>query len=300
MPFARSGSTITPAPDELGSLTQTSSGWLYVAGDNTRYEFNTSGRLVKQSEPYGLYHNLVYGSGGIVTVADSFGNSLSFTEDVHFQPRTLTAPGVSIAYNYDGPVRLLTAVKTTGSEVGTRTYHYENSTYSRFLTGITDERGIRFATFAYDSAGRAISSTHAGGADLTQVAYNTNGTVTVTNPLGKQATYHFTVINGVKRISQIVGVPSPNCPASNSTYTYDTRGLLVSQTDNKGNITEYAYNARGLRTSNIQAVGTSQQRVTTATWHPSLPLPMQITEPDRTVTYTRDALGRVLTRTISD
>lgn len=300
MPFARSGSTITPEPDELGSLMQVGSGWLYVAGDNTRYEFNADGRLVKQSEPYGLYHSLVYGAAGLVTVTDSFGNSLSFTEDAHLQPLAFTAPGVSIAYTYDGTARLLTVAKTTGTETGTRTYHYENPTYPRFLTGITDERGVRYATFTYDSLGRAISSTHAAGADLTQVAYNADGTATVTNPLGKEAIYHFTVINGVKRITQIEGEPSPNCPASNSTYTYDARGQLTRQTDANGNVTQYAYNARGLRVLYTQAVGTAEQRTTRTAWHPTLPFPMQITEPDRIRAYTRDAHGRVLTRTISD
>jgi uncharacterized protein RhaS with RHS repeats len=34
--------------------------------------------------------------------------------------------------------------------------------------GIVDEDDNRYATFAYDSTGRAISSQHAGGADLVQ------------------------------------------------------------------------------------------------------------------------------------
>ena len=301
IPFTRSGSTITADADELGHLAQTSTGWLYTAVDNSRYAFNTQGRLIRQSEPYGLYHDLAYAPNGLVTVTDSFGNSFSFTEDAHFQPRSLTAPGISVAYTYDSSDRLLSATKTADAiVVGTRTYHYENPTYPRFLTGITDELDVRYATFAYDSQGRAISSSHAAGADLTQVTYNANGTVTVTNPLGKQSTYHFSTIVGVKRITQIVGEPAPNCPASNSTFTYDTRGLLTSQTDHLGHITQHTYNARGLRTSTTEAVGTAQQRVTTTTWHPTLPLPMQIVEPQRTTTYTRDTQGRVLTRTIAD
>ena len=301
IPFTRSGVTITADADELGHLVQTSTGWLYTAVDNSRYAFNVDGRLIQQSEPYGLHHNLTYGPGGSITVTDSFGNSFSFTEDAHFQPRSLTAPGISVTYTYDSSDRLLSATKTADATVvGTRTYHYENTTYPRFLTGITDELDVRYATFTYDSQGRAISSSHAAGADLTQVTYNANCTVTVTNPLGKQSTYHFATIQGIKRIAQIVGEPAPNCPASNSTFTYDTRGLLASQTDHLGHITQHTYNVRGLRTSTTEAVGTAQQRVTTTTWHPTLPLPMQIVEPQRTTTYTRDTQGRVLTRTIAD
>ncbi len=59
------------------------------------------------------------------------------------------------------------------------------------------------------------------------LAYNDDGSTTVTNEYGKQATYRFQVIQGIKRIVAIEGEPSPNCPSSNSTFTYDERGLLT-------------------------------------------------------------------------
>ena len=56
------------------------------------------------------------------------------------------------------------------------------------------------------------------------------------------------MIQGIKRIVAIEGEPSPNCPSSNSTFTYDDQGLLTSKRDNNGNLTTYQYNARGLET----------------------------------------------------
>lgn len=298
--FARSGSTITAPPDELGTLSQDGPNWLYIDPDNIRYEFNSNGRLSRQTTPYGLYHSLSYATDGGITVTDNFGNSFFFTEDAHFRPGSLSAPGMSIAYTFDTRSRLLTAVKTTGSDVGTRSYHYEDSTYPQFLTGITDERNVRYARYAYDSLGRATSSEHAGGADRVAVAYDTAGTTTVTNALGKQTVYHYTLVNGVKRISRIQGEPSANCPASNASFTYDSRGLLASQTDNRGTLTRYTYNARGLETSRSEAVGSAQERVVSTEWHPSLPLPLRVTEPGRTLSFTYDTQGRMLTRTIAD
>nr|WP_238450996.1 RHS repeat domain-containing protein [Pseudomonas amygdali] len=35
--------------------------------------------------------------------------------------------------------------------------------------------------------------------------------------------------------------PSANCPASNSVYTYDERGLILTKTDAKGLVTTYSY-----------------------------------------------------------
>ena len=75
----------------------------------------------------------------------------------------------------------------------------------------------------------------------------------------KQATYRFQVIQGIKRIVAIEGEPSPNCPSSNSTFTYDDQGLLTSKRDNNGNLTTYQYNARGLETSRTEAAGTRRR-----------------------------------------
>lgn len=299
-PFARSGSTITPDPDELGTLSQNGAGWRYVDPDNTQYEFNASGRLTKQTHPYGWAHTLTYGANGAVTVADGFGNSLSFTEDAHLQPRSLTTPNFSVAYNYDAQNRLVSAVKTAGADVKTRTYHYENTTHSRFLTGVTDESGVRYATYAYDTLGRAISTTHAGNAELTQVAYNANGTTTVTDSVGRATTYHYVIVNGVKRISQIQGEPAPGCPASNSSFTYDSRGLLSSQTNATGSVTNFTYNTRGLEASRTEAFGTPEQRAIATTWDATLPVPTLVSQAGKDATYTYDTVGKLLTETVTD
>lgn len=43
-----------------------------------------------------------------------------------------------------------------------RRYHYEDARFYSALTGITDENGVRFSTYAYDSDGMAVSSVQAG------------------------------------------------------------------------------------------------------------------------------------------
>lgn len=299
-PFARSGSTITPDADELGTLTQTGTGWRYVDVNNTQYEFNTAGRLTKQTHPEGWHHSLSYGANGEVTVTDGFGNSIGYTEDAQFQPRSLTTPNFSVAYSYDTTSRLTSVTKTAGSSVTSRTYHYENAANPRFLTGVTDESGVRFATYTYDSLGRATSTTHAGNAGLTQVAYNADGTTTVTDSVGRATTYHYVVVNGVKRISQIQGEPAPGCPASNSSFTYDSRGLLSSQTNATGSVTSFTYNTRGLEASRTEALGAPEQRAIVTTWDATLPVPTLVAQAGRDTTYTYDTSGKLLTETISD
>jgi YD repeat-containing protein len=296
--FAVSDSTVTPTSADLGVLSKTATGWQFISTNNERFTFDTSGKLTQWSNAHGAVHQFAY-SGNQVTVTDNLGNSLSFTEDADHQPLTLSAPGVQISYGYNVAKRLTSVARAVGGETTQRQFHYEDSRNNSWLTGITDERGVRYATWSYDDKGRAISSEHADGADKVTVAYNADGTVSVTNELGKVAKYSFQYIKGVRRITSIQGEPSANCPNSNSSFTYDSNGLLKTKTDNKGVLTTYAYNTRGLEVSRTEASGTAQARTITTDWHPTLFLPLVVTEPNQITRYHYDDQGRQLSRTVN-
>lgn len=297
--FALIGTSIIPTSFDAGVLSQTAGGWQFVSTDNERFTFDTAGKITQWSTPQGGLHQFAY-AGSQITVTDNLGNSLTFTEDTNHQPLTLDAPGVQIAYGYDANKRLRTMTRTTGGLTIQRQFHYEIAGKPNLLTGITDERGIRYATWGYDIRGRAIFSEHADGVDRISVAYNNDGSVSVTNELGKVTRYSFQTIGGVRRITLIEGEPSANCPNSNSSFTYDSRGLLKTKTDNKGILTTYDYNDRGLEVSRSEAAGTPLVRTITTEWHPSLFLPLVVTEPGRITRYQYDNQGRQLSRTVEE
>ncbi|WP_262410510.1 DUF6531 domain-containing protein [Aquipseudomonas alcaligenes] len=297
--FTVSGTTVTPTSADLGVLSKSGTGWLYTSTANERFTFDSAGKLSQWSDAHGAVQQLTY-SGSQVTVTDNIGNSLSFTEDSSHQPLSLSAPGVQITYGYNTNKRLTSVTRTAGGQTTQRQFHYEDSRNNSWLTDITDERGVRYATWTYDDQGRATSSEHADGAEHVGVAYNSDGTVSVTNELGKVAKYSFQYIKGVRRITSIQGEPSPNCPNSNSSFTYDSNGLLKTKTDNKGYLTTYTYNSRGLEISRTEASGTPQARTITTEWHPTLFLPQTVTEPNRIIRYQYDNQGRQLSRTVEE
>ncbi|WP_256657856.1 DUF6531 domain-containing protein [Pseudomonas sp. 2FG] len=297
--FTVNGSTVTAAPTELGNLVKTADGWLYAAENNERFSFDATGRLTRWANTAGATQQLTYVSGK-VTVTDNLGHSLSFTEDAQHQPLSLSTPSLQITYSYNANQRLTQLTRTRGGQTEQRQFHYEDPRNPNLLTGITDERGVRYATWSYDDKGRAISSEHAGGVEHGTVAYNADGSSTVTNELGKTTVYRFTAIGGIKRVTAIEGEPSANCPNSNSSFTYDARGLLKTKTDNKGFVTTYDYNERGLEIGRTEAVGTPQARTISTAWHPTLFLPVTVTEPGRITTYSYDAQGRQLSQTQTD
>lgn len=150
-----------------------------------------------------------------------------------------------------------------------RTYHYENADFPYALTGITDERVIRYATFGYDASGRVVSSGHAAGADLFTFSYDdVAGTVVATNPLFKQTIYDCTdTAQGTRLLTAIVGEAPANCPMSNSTFEYDANDFPSAAMDGEGRRTERTNDARGLPTLVERAVGTADEQSTSHTWH---------------------------------
>ncbi|MFW4479928.1 DUF6531 domain-containing protein [Pseudomonas aeruginosa] len=296
--FSVNNGIITAEATELGSLARVDNRWIYTATNNDQFIFNDSGALVRQNLQSGAQRSISY-SQNKVFVTDNFGNSLELTQDENSQPLGFRSNSVEGSYDYSTSGQLIKSKITLNGMSKTRLYHYEDEHNPRLLTGLTDERGIRFATWSYDDQGRAISSEHAGGMEKIQIVYNSDGSTTVTNELGKVTRYRFQNLQGLQRIIAIIGEPSVNCPSSNSSFTYTSRGQLASKRDNNGNLTTYQYNARGLETSRTEAAGTAQARTITTDWHPTLFLPVQVSEPGRITRYQYDAEGRKTGETVT-
>ena len=213
-------STLFAAPSQW-RVTDLKSGRIWLL-KTVAEDFNAStlryniARPIKMTDADGYVQNFTYGTKGeIASVTDSYGRTLGFNwrnyniTSVPNLPGGLPMPealemislpdGSKLVYTYDPPValpsaervqRLISVVRKNAASVTVKsfTYHYEDLDFPQLLTGITDARGVRYATFAYDRQGRAISSEHAGGVDRYTASYGYAGsdlTRTVTNPLGK-------------------------------------------------------------------------------------------------------------------
>lgn len=226
-----------------------------------------------------------------ITIRNHINLIVTLVEGPFNQIKSIASESISIAYGYRSRY-LVKRATTEGSRTLTREYHYEDSRNNSLLTGITDERGIRFATWAYDAQSRGVSSQHSDGAGLTRISYNADGSSELTNELGKKTTYRYQQLSGVKRIVSIEGEPSPNCAASNSSFTYNERGQVLTKVDAKDLITTFTYNDRGLESSRAEASGTALARSVITEWHPVHFLPIKVIELARTTVYSYDDQGR--------
>lgn len=309
---------------ELVNANNQRTGWIYADrfSDKTEH-YDASGRLISIEDRSGFTHTLSYNSNGnLVNVTDIFGRQLRFIHDAYGNFATLTdLAGDLYQFIYESNGNLTSITYPDGR---TRIYHYNepahtsNTNLPHALTGITDENGIRYATYTYDGQSRAIITEHAGGTDRYMLTYSADGGHTiVTDPLGSQYVHQFQTILGVARSTGQSQPAGAGCTAASSATTYDINGNVASRTDFNGNKTCYAFDLnRNLEIVHIEglaagsscpddlfsytpATNSSERKILTD-WHATFRLPVRMIEASRETSLDYDAHGNLTQFHIKD
>jgi RHS repeat-associated protein len=279
-------STLVPLTDMSGTF----AGWRYTTGADDVETYNATGALLSITTRAGLAQTLRYNAQGMLaSVTDPSGvRSLTFAYDANNRVRSITDPASgAYTYTYDANNNLQAV---TGPDGQTRTYFYEDATLPNALTGLQDENGDRFATWAYDSQGRVMSSEHAGGADKVTVNYD-NGMTRVTDALGATRSYTYVTQFGVAR-TMTATKPGTEGGTATASWDYDANGNIKTYIDYRGHRTDFTYDlTRNLETQRIEAHRTPQERTITTEWHATFRLPTRLAEPLRITTYDYDEQG---------
>jgi RHS repeat-associated protein len=282
--------------------------------NNTVESYDASGRLTKIRYQNGQFVTVAYPAtiGSAIaynptTVTDNFGKILTFGYNSAGYLTAVTLPtGQLIVYNFDSQNRLSTVARPG---YGTKTYLYSESSAVapsgnlNLLTGIIDEKGVRFESYAYDSKDRGVSTSKAGGVESYTLRYQENTysasthTTFVTDPRGILTVYDFNPVSGSLGLASVY----TNGEWWNAKrYSYDAAGNTASY-NQSGVITNYTYDlTRNLETRRTEAVGTSQERTITTVYHADFPLPTLITESGRTTAYSYDVNGNQTSKIITD
>jgi YD repeat-containing protein len=285
LPVNGAWATDADTPEQLLELKSgtTTTGWQYTNSHNDTETYNASGKLISIADRSGLTQTLAYdASSRLASVTDALGRSLTFTYGSGNRVASMTDPASGLySFAYDTNNNLNSITYPDGK---TKTYLYENASYPGALTGITDENSNRYATYAYNAQGQAISTEHAGAVDKYTVTYNADGSSVVTDPLNAVRSYNFSTILGVVKSTGSTQPGGAGCAASAASLTYDANGNVASHTDFNGNKTTYVYdlsrNLETSRTEGLTAAGaaTPATRTLVTSWHPTWRLPASITE----------------------
>jgi len=320
--FARSGADWVPEPDvadRLERLFDTAgapTGWRYRVAETDFVEtYDAEGRLASIANRAGAALTLEYAAhpnyGALLArVIDPGGRALAFAYDALGRVAAVTDPAGGV-YQYAYHADTGNLVGVTYPDGRTRQYHYELSgppvpgsgfSFASALTGITDERGVRFATYAYDDQGRAVLTEHAGGAERVELSY-AEGAATITDPLGASRARSFATLFGVPKTTEVSGTPAPDYGPAAQTLDPAT-GQIAALTDWNGNRTTFVredpHGRTDLETARTEAVGTGEARTIATEWHPSFRLPTHIAEPGRETTLAYDAAGNPITYAVRD
>ncbi len=258
--------------------------------------FDASGAMTTSTNAQGKTLTHSY-SAQAVSVNDQFNQQLVFTlSDTKIIQAATSGGTFNYAYNLDG--RLSTVTKPDGS---TTHYHYDEDNYSvagpglGLLTGQTDSKGQRVASWYYDDQQRAYKSDHGAGIDNTEIRFisewgekalnEANQEVEsqrvreVISPLGQRTRTTFVApIN--QRAEKIEIFDSANTLIHSEHYQYDDRGYLIQSTDKQGVVTQYTRDVRGREWTRIEYANTPNARTITTSYYGANSQPFIIISPE--------------------
>lgn len=297
--------------DPRFSLSEESTGYIFTQGGLVE-KYDIDGALISIENTSNII-TLNYNSDNQLDyIYNNYGLSIAIEYSAGLISKVIGDESKILNYMYDDLGNLIEVylpdetpeIPHDGTKIS---YEYSNLNFRHSLTGKRNESGDLIAQWTYNDNGKPVSSAHAGNVDLANVTYNSDGSTTVENGLGKAATHYYTEINGKRLIDYIEGHQSATCSSAAKDFDYYPNGLLRNKTDWNGNLTTYGYDQAGREVLRIEASGTDLARLAETKWHSVYSKPIQIKEYEdqgskllRTTEYTYTNSGLLESRTIID
>ena len=241
------GASVSVTYDSYGNINSVTN----PAGGVTRYTYDAMDRLISVENPLGGVTRYTYNSLGLVTTeTDPLGNTISYSYDASGRCTVIKYPdGSETGLSYDMIGRLIekefadgTSEKYSYDEVGkVRSVTYSDGSVETLsyndqgmLSEITDAIG-NVTGYGYDNDGKLTRIIASNGAE-TDIAYTGKDISEISlGEISSSVTY-----NSIGLIN------SETDPLGNTaTYEYDSFGNMISAVDPNGNKTIYGYDQIG-------------------------------------------------------
>lgn len=236
-------------------LQQTTKGWVLSAKNGDIEYYDLQGRLVEirlhSGEKLEIEHN-----AGSMRVSNEYGLFIDIYYDVVDSVVRLTGviDQTSRMWGFDYALdNLLHINYPTNVGLSRKVFHYENVVLPYLMTGITDQRGLRYSTYSHDSRGRLIASELAGGVNRIDVAYLANNARTLTNSLNSVSNLEVEQNGQLWRLKSFAGPGCSTCEVGNESFVFDGQNNLITHTVD-GIVTSYGgYDIKGQNAYRIEA-----------------------------------------------
>jgi YD repeat-containing protein len=280
--------------------------WLLIAEGGSYDKFSDDGLLRTHTSALGATVSYSYDANGKASaISDYTGRSIAI-QYVDGRLSQITRPDGQVISYVPSSDRSITSYPDGTS----KTFHFGQSNLSGtapgfdpdygLFTGITDERGIRYATYVYDSFWQVTEEYH--GAGVQRYGFENWGSYThVTDPLGTKRTYYFEDDPaGNRRLTTQTQPAGSGSSSGSQALSYDAQGNVASITDFTNNRTCYAYDtSRNLETTRVEGLTNahtcatytpagatlpSAGRKISTQWHPDYGLALRVAEAKRLTT----------------
>lgn len=242
--FTRSGEAWSAATGLVeAGLVDEGSGYIYTLPDQTKLEFNSEGRLTKETDRNGNAITLSYnGEKELEAATDGAARKLTFKYNASHEAESVKDPlGHTVKYTYESGN--LATVTLPGEEKARWSYKY-NAEHE--LTSVTDGREHTTA-IEYNANQQVSSQTDAMSRKHTwKYAPIETGTETaIAEPGGATTVEDFNEYGSPTSVTHASGTSI----ASTTDYEYNGAGQLTATVDPNKHKTEYGYDSAGNLTS---------------------------------------------------
>jgi YD repeat-containing protein len=247
--FNSTAKEYTAAPWVQATLKKEGSDYIYTLPDQTKLEFNSEGRVTKESERNGNAITLAYNAAKeLETATDGAGRKLTFKYTAGGQVESITDPmGHVVKYAYESGN--LVSVTLPG-EASPR-WRFEYSA-SHLLTAMTDGRGNTTRN-EYNASNQVSSQTDPlkRKRELKYAALESGTETKIIEPNGSETVELFNTAGLPTKITRASGTGL----ATTTEYEYNGSYELTAVTDPNKHTTKYGYDSAGDRTSQTDANG---------------------------------------------
>jgi len=250
--FYKSGSEYTQAGWNEARLVKEGSDYIFTLPSQEKLEFNSEGKLTKETERKGNSNTFTYKEGKLEKVEDGAKRTLTFKYNGEGLVESVKDPmGHTVSYTYSS--KQLASVTIEGKV----RWEYEY-TSPHLLTKITDGRK-HSTTFEYNGSHQVVKEVHAG--HERKWEYKTNETK-ITEPNGSETVEKY---NSASEPTKIISAKGKSDEAITEyeyngetfeptkkidgnkhewRYGYDSEGNKTSETDPNGDETKWEYDKK--------------------------------------------------------
>lgn len=246
-PDSRSG--YLSAPGDHGVLRQSAGEFILTEPEGLRYAF-AAGKLSYLEDRNGVRITASYTDGHLSRLQHSNGRGIDIQHDPQGRIIGLTDPyNRQTTLRYEG-ANLAEITRPNGASMLLGYFDASAGAKAHALQSI-GEGTTRSRYFDYDSRGRLAETGFAGGAERTTYGYDSAGTVTTTDALGRTSTFLFDQHGEPGRMTNPLG--------ATVVLRRNSTGALEEMIDPMGSTTSYTYDSSGRLTTMRNPVGAVQR-----------------------------------------